>query len=91
MQKSFVGTNCLTTENGEKTDLKYYVISEGKLFDDFKDSIITYGIEIVKDDTESERIRDVSINQSEINRIINILMDNKVTPTHLCDVIENFL
>ncbi len=91
MQKSFVGTNCLTTENGEKTVLKYYVISEDKMFDNFEHSIITYGIEIVKNDLESERIRDISINQSEINKIINILIDNQVTPIHLYDVIEKFL
>lgn len=91
MQKCFVGATSVIVDGGENMDLKYYLIKEEKTFEDINDPITTYGVEIDKNNIEREMIRDVSVNEAEVNKVINTLINNQVTPIHLYDVIENFL
>ncbi len=91
MQKCFVGATSVIVDGGENMDLKYYLIKEEKTFEDINDPITTYGVEIDKNNIEREMIRDVSVNEAEVNKVISTLINNQVTPIHLYDVIENFL
>lgn len=91
MQKCFVGATSVIVDGGENMDLKYYLIKEEKTIEDINDPITTYGVEIDKNNIEREMIRDVSVNEAEVNKVISTLINNQVTPIHLYDVIENFL
>lgn len=91
MQKCFVGATSVIVDGGENMDLKYYLIKEEKTFEDINDPITTYGVEIDKNNIEREMIRDVSVNEAKVNKVISTLINNQVTPIHLYDVIENFL
>ena len=95
MKKCFIGSTSVIVDDGENMDLKYYLIKEEKTFEDTNDPITTYGVEIDKNNIEREIIRDVSVNEAKVNKVISTLIStlisNQVTPIHLYDVIENFL
>ena len=91
MKKCFIGSTSVIVDDGENMDLKYYLIKEEKTFADTNDPITTYGVEIDKNNIEREIIRDVSVNEAKVNKVISTLISNQVTPIHLYDVIENFL
>lgn len=66
---------------------KTEVVSEGE-----KHS--TYGIEIIKQSLsqiEKAKVEDVTTDKVKIERIVNCIKENIVTPIHLYEVIENFL
>lgn len=91
MQKYFVGATSVIVDGKENIDLKYYLIKEEKTFEDINNTVTTYGVEIDKNNIEREMIRDVSVNEAKVNKVISTLINNQVTPIHLYDVIENFL
>lgn len=91
MQKCFIGATSIIVDNGDNIELKYYLIKEEKIFKDINVPITTYGVEIDKNNIEREMIRDVSVNEAKVNKVISSLINNQVTPIHLYDVIENFL
>lgn len=91
MQKYFVGATNVIVNGEESIKLKYYLIKEMKEFEETKRAITTYGVEIDKNNIEREMIKDISVNESEVNKVINMLISNQVTPIHLYDVIEDFL
>ena len=77
--------------------LKYYVISE-PFCAEFTD-LLKYGIKIkliaeFEDGTseeESKEIRDIFYRKQDADKFIKLLSDNKVTPTHLQDIVRDYI
>ena len=73
--------------------LEYYTTIETKKFVRAK-----YGVEVVKTElidgkveVEKETLEHITGNVNKINKILNILKDNKVTPVCLTEVINDML
>lgn len=78
-------------ELNEKIELEYYETRNLTEINERK-----YGIEIIKKKEESEKfnieskiVNNISSKEQEINRLLNILMANKVTPISVDDVISD--
>lgn len=91
MKKCFVGTEDVPIGDSERIKLDYFLLTERKKFEGQISFRSTYGIEIVKNNIESQNVRDISVNKNEVIGIIEVLKSNQVTPIHLNDVIETFL
>ena len=90
MQKQFRGSSCLNIDD-KKINLDYYMLSELRMNCEEDEPRVTYGIEIVENDCESECISDVTVDENKAIFLIDILKDNNVFPAHLRDVVENML
>ena len=78
-------------ELNEKIELEYYETRNLTEINERK-----YGIEIIKKKEESEKfnieskiVNNISSKEQEINKLLNILMANKVTPISVDDVISD--
>lgn len=76
----------------EDFSLTYFITKTEIVFEGEKHS--TYGIEIIKQSLsqiEKAKVEDVTTDKVKIERIVNCIKENIVTPIHLYEVIENFL
>ncbi len=86
----------LDDEVGEKLLLHYDLLVD-KVTSENKIGIETYGISITmfsENGAQSEQkaeFRDISIDEKKITDLLTCLIRNKVTPTSLPDIIEDFL
>ena len=78
-------------ELNEKIELEYYETRNLTEINERK-----YGIEIIKKKEESEKfnieskiVNNISSKEQEINKLLNILMANKVTPISVDDIISD--
>ena len=78
-------------ELNEKIELEYYETRNLTEINERK-----YGIEIIKKKEESEKfnieskiVNNISSKEQEINKLLNILMTNKVTPISVDDIISD--
>lgn len=99
--KMFYGGTFLTNEDlkdaydNRNMKLEYYKIKS----DDsniLRDDTNLYGIEIIKKEfsnestvQESEKILDITNDENELNRMLEVLKRNKVTPVSLKSIIED--
>lgn len=96
-KKSFFGRTIIDssdfeeTKNEEKIELEYY---ETRNLTDKNEA--KYGIEIIKRKNKNEKfnieskiINNISNKENEINRLLEILMINKVTPISVDDIISD--
>jgi len=51
----------------------------------------SYGVKVLERDGECEEIRDVTVNISRIDELMDLLVSNVVTPCTLRDVVEDWL
>ena len=94
-KKQFFGRVTIDKNDSEKKkkkiELEYYETRNLTEINERK-----YGIEIIKKKEESEKfnieskiVNNISSKEQEINRLLNILMANKVTPISVDDVISD--
>lgn len=83
----------LKESDSNRIELEYYKIAKN-----IKKDERTYGIEIVKTEyinnkklKESEDIYNVTNDESVIDRLLNVLKENQVTPISLNDVVDEIL
>lgn len=91
----------VTEKSGELIDynltLEYYIISE-PLCEEYSD-MMRYGIKIKMTaeftdgttDEEIKEIRDIFYRRKDAESFIKLLLENKVTPTHLREIIEEYI
>lgn len=95
--KSFFGKKVIDSSDSdeiladEKIELEYY-----ETHNIAKDNERKYGIEVLKRDIkhnkfniESKIVNNISNEENKINRLLEILMINKVTPVSVDDVISD--
>ncbi len=87
----------LKDSNSNRIELEYYKISR-KNKTDVNKNVKVYGIEIIKKEylgkrklKEKQNIHNLTNDETIIDKILNILKVNKVTPIGLNDVIEEVL
>lgn len=90
-----------TEKSGELIDynltLEYYIVTE-PLCAEYSD-LLRYGVKIkmiaeFSDgtcDEEAQEIRDIFYRENDAKKFINLLLENKVTPTHLREVVEEYI
>lgn len=94
MRKKFIGEKVLVLSENSFMNLKYFILTETKIFEEMNEKHICYGIEIESkrdNEVESKQALDITIDEDKIANICYILMKNKVTPIHLVDVISDLL
>ena len=52
---------------------------------------ISYGILCFEDNVLIDSIYDVSLNKNDVNNICNYLNNNRISPVHFYDIVEDFL
>lgn len=96
-KKSFFGRTIIDSSDSEeireneKIELEYYEIHNFSEINERK-----YGIEVIKKNENKEKfnieskiINNISSKENEINKLLKILMLNKVTPISVDDVISD--
>ena len=94
MNKSFIGAERLDLESNKIVELKYFILEETKIIEETGDSKKTYGIEIEKwseSNVEKDFVNDITTEKEYALNITNCLIENKITPVHLKDVIVDML
>lgn len=83
------GSDSVELQNEDKIELEYYQV-ENKM------TCKPYGIEVVKRDTqdgilkiETKKLDNICERQEDTSMILDILMNNKVTPISVDDVIDD--
>ena len=95
--KSFVGSICINRDKLREAGIDYPIkVEYYKLIDDNKERIknkLIYGIQVIKTEyrekigVEQKRIESITNNESEMNKILNLVKEYEVTPIGLEDVI----
>lgn len=87
----------LTESNSNRIELEYYKISK-KNRGSFTRKTNLYGIEIVKKEylggkklKEKNNIYNITNDENVINKLLNILKNNKVTPIALNDIMHEVM
>lgn len=90
-----------TEKAGELIDynltLKYYIVSE-PFYAEYSD-LLRYGVKIkliaeFEDGTfeeESKEIRDIFYRKQDAEKFVEMLSKNSVTPTHLQDIVQDYI
>lgn len=91
----------ITEKSGELIDynltLEYYIVSE-PLCAEYSD-LMRYGVKIKMiaefndgtTDEEVKEIRDIFYRENDAEKFIKLLAENKVTPTHLREIVEEYI
>lgn len=77
--------------------LEYYIVTE-PLCAQYTD-LLRYGVKIKKiaefsdgtSDEEAQEIRDIFYRPQDADKFMRLLMKNKVTPTHLREIVEEYI
>ena len=99
--KKLYGTTVINNKDSEEIvedseiELEYYGIKNAiTFFEDMK----PYGIEVIKKEIANEQLKietkvinNICVAEYEINRLLEILMSNKVTPIGVSDVLADMI
>lgn len=83
--------------SGYDVNLEYYIVTE-PLCSDYSD-LLRYGVKINmlltspdgRITEESKEIRDIFYRKNDAEEFVNLLVKNKVTPTHFREVVEDYI
>ena len=64
----------------------FYTINESKVTDEENEIILSYGISFGE-----KQIKDISVNKTKIETLVNLCNKNNLSPIHIYDVIDDFL
>ena len=64
----------------------FYTINESKVTNEENEIILSYGISFGE-----KQIKDISVNKTKIETLINLCNKNNLSPIHIYDVIDDFL
>lgn len=64
----------------------FYTINESKVTNEENEIILSYGISFWE-----KQIKDISVNKTKIETLINLCNQNNLSPIHIYDVIDDFL
>lgn len=64
----------------------FYTINESKVTDEENEIILSYDISFGE-----KQIKDISVNKTKIETLVNLCNKNNLSPIHIYDVIDDFL
>ena len=64
----------------------FYTINESKVTNEENEIILSYGISFGE-----KQIKDISVNKTKIETLVNLCNKNNLFPIHIYDVIDDFL
>ena len=73
-----------------KRGVGYYLLVESILFEG---TLLgeSYGVKLVSDSGEEEKVLRVTVNAERVQRLLQLLVENEVTPVALQDVVQDWL
>ena len=83
MREIFIGANDIRDQR-----VAYYLLAESM---GAEGGYETYGVKIAGPGGDGDAVRDLTISQDRILRLISLLVDCRVTPVSLRDVVEDWL
>jgi len=88
MYESMIGTQTCFDESGSAHTFRYWLITEHLPLGRF--SFEDYGIKVDEPGGEIVCIPSITHNRSRIETLLTLLMEHKVSPVNLADVVEDW-
>ena len=89
MQEQLIHTQTVSDEQGKVHTFHYYLLTDQFRVGSF--ACENYGVKIEQVGGESASVPGMTRNQTRANQLTDLLANHCVSPTHLFDVIEDFL
>ncbi len=95
LARFYIGKEELHLTDSRIVELEYYVTKSNIFYEHLNETQSAYGVGVEEKEkgqlTDKEEIQDITSNRDEIEKIIDVLKNNKVLPIHLKDVILDML